>query len=712
MATKWRNLKLLFLAWLALGGWAVAAQPQPKSYRLPAADLKQQVIWGSVCEVTDGPSLAFGGQDQKADDGQPHTRIKVEGQWRALHEDLRAANPLQSYHDRCWALRQCQKTLAARARYIYLQGQPATEQGMRVGQDVLPGEKKLEEDLGRLIADLKKAAAGLKGYEAGQARLAHQGLESAGSQLKALAVALAEGLTSEIIQNMAAVQIALEKAAEALDAEPPPRALSTIVYDAKSRLLLIFGGDHLDYLTNDTWAFDPAKRKWQQRHPASAPPPRANHSLTASGDGTLKLTGGYRYRSSISYCGDQYQDVGDGPWVYDVAADAWSGKGMAVAPDSREYRTGPFHPDFFLQGPAPDAAAVAEELRALPLNTWVERKCTHRPQLDRVWSTAVFDGQHEIILLWGGGHSAHGGTDVLHYHLATNRWELPYPVEFPLGQLYSNTSYPEGFNFNRRPWVTGHTYESYNYDPLARKMFFNGKTWNCYVYDPEVADWTGRFPKPRGMAYNDCYYTLMTCATPHGLIVWTAHGKVFQLDAAASRWVELATSGAKLPGSAVDSSTVVYDSRRDRLLFFPGQYGRPCQGEVFALDIRGGTVSTMEPQNRAAMAALALKGVDRACYNPQSDLVLTANLLPGSDEMARPSLAYDCQGNRWVALDIKYAMDREGRKPAIPRGSGHSCGLIVDVSRRLIWGVNTLERRVYALHLDARNANPRPLSSG
>ena len=34
-----------------------------------------------------------------------------------------------------------------------------------------------------------------------------------------------------------------------------------------------FGGDHLDYLMNDTWVFDLAKKKWEQRHPKTAPPP-------------------------------------------------------------------------------------------------------------------------------------------------------------------------------------------------------------------------------------------------------------------------------------------------------------------------------------------------------------------------------------------------------------------------------------------------------
>ena len=48
--------------------------------------------------------------------------------------------------------------------------------------------------------------------------------------------------------------------------------------------------------------------------------PRANHRLKAA-DGKATLSGGYAYTSTTDYCGGQYKDVGDGEWVYDLAAD-------------------------------------------------------------------------------------------------------------------------------------------------------------------------------------------------------------------------------------------------------------------------------------------------------------------------------------------------------------------------------------------------------
>ena len=118
-----------------------------------------------------------------------------------------------------------------------------------------------------------------------------------------------------------------------VDAEPPARALSPLVYDSKSKLYVLFGGDHLDYLTNDTWVFDQAKNQWSQRHPINAPPPRANHKLSAA-DGKITLTGGYTYSSNTDYCGGQYVDLDDGDWTYDIAADRWTGT-RTSAPELR-----------------------------------------------------------------------------------------------------------------------------------------------------------------------------------------------------------------------------------------------------------------------------------------------------------------------------------------------------------------------------------------
>jgi hypothetical protein len=695
-----RQSQRFLVCGLILGIVGSPVEARPRSYRLPLVDLKQRVIWGATCAGPDGVELAFGGQDQIADDGRPHTRLKVDGEWKAIHQELRTRNPLQKVHEQCQTMRKSQEATTARARLLYFKGLSVEEEIKRIG-NIASAQKALNEEIALLIGNLKETAKNRKGYEAQQVGYALAHLESAQKQTDDFTPRLARGLNAAAIEGMGKVRISLEKASEAFDAEPPPRALSPLVYDAASKQFVLFGGDHLDYLTNDTWIFDLVGRKWQQRHPSSAPPPRGNHTLKTGGAGKVSLSGGYTYTSNTDYMGGQYRDVAEGGWTYDIAANTWTGRDAGVPADARVYRTGPFHPDFYLQGSRPDAAAFAEWLRAVPANTWKATKPPYLPQLNRDWGTAVSDPQHDLILRWSGGHCAHGGSDVLHYHRETNRWELPIPVEFPLGQLYSNTSYPDGFNFNRRPWITGHTYQNYGYEVLAAKMIFTGRPKHFYLYDPALGEWTGRAAKPREMSYNSCFYTLTVCPTPRGLVAWTQEGRVFRLDAARREWIELAQKDGKLPGAVVDNSTVVFDSKRNRLLFARKGYGEKVKydGELHTLNLATGSVAKLSPGGQSAASAIPYLCQIR--YDPDHDLMLVGATLPPRDGFRRTP-AYDCAGNRWESLKIG------GDDPNGKTGRNVSLGLMHDAKRQLFWAVDT-HSNVYVLRLDAKTADIRPL---
>ncbi len=592
---------------------AVAARGQQKSYRLNSVDLKQRVIWGAACREPEGRGLAFGGQDQMADDGRPHTRILMDGRWKPIRAELRNADPLQNLHERVWSQRQSVKNILASARSMYFQGRPAADVGELLKSKVKMPLAKRERDLGELESALASTATD-DNYWQSQARFAQKHLARA----RELIPDFQNGAEADSLSDLHRAQIQLEIAAEALEAEPPARAMNcgaarrsqdnfgaegeTLVYDSQTGLYVLFGGDHLDYLTNDTWVFDPKVERWFQRHPESAPPPRANHRLKAPGDGTIRMTAGYTYSSATDYVSGQYVDLDDGEWTYNLKADTWTG-GQLVAPDSRVYRTGPFHPEFYFEGPSPDAEKFEAWLKAIPANEWTPTNPPRLPQLNRDWGTARIDPDRDLMLRWSGGHSAHGGTDVLQFHFATNRWELPFPVEFPLGQLYSNTSYPDGFNFNKRPWMTGHTYQNYDYDPPSRMMIQTGRPRHFYIYDPDAGDWVGRGEKPQAMQYNSCFYTLTLTATPHGVVCWDKNGRVHRYDHKAGKWLELELSGDTLPGAYVDNSTIAYDAKRDRVLMLNTLgYGKPFDGQVWSLDLKTGTVKALSPAGRAGPA--------------------------------------------------------------------------------------------------------------
>ena len=102
---------------------ATSASAAPKSYRLPSTDLKKPVIWGAVCDGPHGTGLAFGGQDQKSDDGRGHTQIKTKDGWQAIYKDLQQPHRrLHKYAGVVNGLATLLRQRAAAARSIYLAG--------------------------------------------------------------------------------------------------------------------------------------------------------------------------------------------------------------------------------------------------------------------------------------------------------------------------------------------------------------------------------------------------------------------------------------------------------------------------------------------------------------------------------------------------------------------------------------------------------------
>lgn len=122
-----------------------------RSYRLKDVDLKQPVIWSSTCEGADGFALAFGGMDQKATDGNPHTRIRENGAWRSIVDDLRAANALQKLSDKARAAAEMQKLLLARSRWLYLEGKTPAEQQRLIKEELAPMRHRVLDALGGLL---------------------------------------------------------------------------------------------------------------------------------------------------------------------------------------------------------------------------------------------------------------------------------------------------------------------------------------------------------------------------------------------------------------------------------------------------------------------------------------------------------------------------------------------------------------------------------
>jgi hypothetical protein len=692
---------LLFVTVLcaaAHGAPNAASEP----YRLPEVDLSEKVIWGSECTNPDGLTLAFGGLDQDALEppGDGGTRVRQPGA-QALQrvtvgpDDHPAWSAMYRCRTIAWSVRQA----TACARRDWFDGRP-------------PGHLTVEswrrptlEFQGKTMATADRPETRYGPYADEVARLARRMAD------------MPVPTTAEQILAAHAIAVEWEQFTDALWYEPSPRALSPIVWEPESKRFVLFGGDHLDYLTNDLWLFDPKTFRWERRTPPAAPEPRANHTLRALGGGKIELTGGYAYANNTDYMGGQYVDHGDGPFVYDVGADRWTAADAGqekrlTQPNRRVYRTGPFHPRYFLEGPAPDPVATGKRLADLPVNTWVKMDPPRLPQLNRDWGTAVRDPGNDLLLRWAGGHSAHGGTDVLHYHCATNRWELPFPVEFPLGQLYTNTNYPRGVSFNRRPWITGHTYQNYGMRPADGpfgSLLYVGQPELAFSYTVMWADWDYRpYHKPKGMVYDSCFYTLTCVTIGNAVYVWTGQGELYGPDWIREERPKDDNLGrvpvrGKLPEAVVDNSTVVFDEKRNRLLFFRKPYGdeHRYDGRVQTLDMETLEVGELTPAG--AGRAGDIPYLCQIRRDPRHDLLLVCGTLPPDGGAGlRRTPAYDCANDRWVSLKIT------GDDPSGEDGREVSVGMVYDQQRNLFWATDAASQ-VFVLKLDPATADVRPL---
>ena len=58
-----------------------------------------------------------------------------------------------------------------------------------------------------------------------------------------------------------------------LKIEPPLRCNTRMVYDAKNKVIVLFGGADQNKGLADTWVYDVTTRQWAERRPTVSPPP-------------------------------------------------------------------------------------------------------------------------------------------------------------------------------------------------------------------------------------------------------------------------------------------------------------------------------------------------------------------------------------------------------------------------------------------------------
>ena len=551
-----------------------------------------------------------------------------------------------------------------------------------------------------------------------------------------------------------------------LAVEPPPRALSPMVFDPASGKIVLFGGDRLDQLYADTWLYDTKSRTWTEAKPARSPSPRFGHALLyLPKSRKIALIGGKQYSSSTGYVEALYKPLPFDVWLYDVCRNEWNlsqrieqgappqppteaacaaasdddtvlfisagtnkasshsawiarldgaaidAEGTAkygVKTGAIAFRTGSFDPDWYTNNvPPPDPAAAAGVLKNLIPNQWLALQCPKWPDNRQVggWSTVTIDTDRDQILHMGGGHSSYFGNDMAHYDILTGRWSIACRPQFALEYNFGLNG-PGLWAFNGAPWGN-HNYHAYAYDPtLQRVVYIKGAM--TLLYDPATRVWP--FTEKSGkLPFLASKYVNYLCTTPKGAVCWTPYASgssktgLWQLEGGKA-WKEFKTTGEPLPSTVCDGSTITYDSKRDRLLFTTSVGTNGPHGQVWACGMKSGVVTKLNPEgmDRIKGSRFARESV----YLPGSDLLMVGCLLPGG----KPSVPfYDGDANRWLVAEMTGAEFMNGGKP----GSSVDLGLVYDAKRDVVWGVLCSLRGTGALNavrVDKATLHARPLS--
>jgi hypothetical protein len=540
----------------------------------------------------------------------------------------------------------------------------------------------------------------------------------------------------------------IEARAEERYPVPAARRNSPLICDARNRCMVLFGGDHEDYQTNDTWILDLEKDTWRRASPKSAPGPRAGHALVyLPKSGRIAMYGGYVGLNSPSY--------GYGPrwakllpiqvWTYDAAGERWdlvtswtpakdhdtrpayhgsffgqyfgnfsaallaadaedrivlvtkkatwqmkigaagtngsAAHALATAPNGRLYRKGIFRAAY-CEVPDPPAATNLEKL---PANKFVKlpapprnacQQCRSRP-----YSSVIWDPDRDQMLLWGGGHCIRSENPPIHYAPVSGRMVEGYDQQ----ESYSVNG-AIGATVMNRPWVPGHSYRKYAYDPRSKLMV--ASCAEVYLYDPSRMDWRRNGPIKRP---DSGFAVQVFESTRHGPVALASQRRgplsLWLLDVEKQTWTQLAKPG-QIPGRAGGA----YDSKRDRLLLgYTGGWKKPGDGGLVAFHFEDRRVEKLKPANPELGRLL---GPREAVYVAHADWVIFGQpYVAGKGENTRKyTRAYDCAKNRWILLDLD----------ALPPGRLHSQGWMYDAKRKLVYVADANHWSAWALKLDPK----------
>jgi Galactose oxidase, central domain len=692
-----------------------------KYYKKGAYDPGPKLRWGAMCFMPQTGEVLLANTSQDAGSTGTWIYSPAKNQWTRL----KLGKPeMNKPHAQIAALHVDARDLVALCRNRYY----LTESPTRAKADLGKRMKELSAELTGL-----KLPAGSDDYQRTQVKRARVLLEKARVGAGQLVAKLKVRPDAGIISEVQDVVDALRRARNALGAEPPPRCMSPLVWHPIAKKAVMFGGDGHNRFYADTWAFDPAKRRWEELRPGSGPAPRAGHAMVWLPRARKLLLLG---RSYAPHPGRRvYTTQAFEMWAYDLAANRWGlvrryaaqkapphnmsraglstfaaapgdlvvGQGRsgymgrdastwacrvdagkldaagtskhAVPAGSESTFGGGDDPRAYDRVAGSRPAAMAAKLKSLPANQWVriwQRGKHNSPALEKRgpgWGACRFDPVGNQFLWWMGGHSDYCGNVVHHYSVRTGRWNLGYAPSHALNAEQSNDGIV-GTDFHGRPWQIGHPWGRYGYDPRSKRLVVTLR--RTHTYDPVLRKWDAQSYATRGGNMG---------TTPHGLMTAGRKGVVYRFQMGKG-WLPLKQTG-KLRGVCGYAGSFAYDSKRDRLLIVPRS------APLYAYEFKTGQVKKLPNRNIEAVKSIfTCEQARDAVYLPGADLVLYSAGSKGFH------VIYDVAKDTWRG--VKLAPEN------IVRGH-HSNALIGDPERGLVYAM-TGSSAIYALRFDPATA--------
>jgi len=235
--------------------------------------------------------------------------------------------------------------------------------------------------------------------------------------------------------------------------------------------------------------------------------------------------------------------------------------------------------------PAPAAKHKPNpKLAAMKPHSWLRiGGAPPAPRGIMAYSGGVFDSEHNVFLVFGGGHADYWGNEVCAFNLKTLTWKKMYQPDAAARYTNDNIDNQKGKLKDSDKPYTRHSYQMLAFVPSVKKMFIwsgCGPGWgriaptcpsprDAWYYDYAANKWelltTGG---PGGYGGGTCFDSKRNC-------IWALPGtswpKLWKFDVKTGKWSRHAM---KPESSAGVHLNLVYNAKRDVIFAGIGNDGK------------------------------------------------------------------------------------------------------------------------------------------